>query len=1407
MPNRFKVYFDEEGQRCPKNIQALRRLPECGVFDRNELKFIPANRPNPPVPPKPVPPKPGPFQPRRMNLPPAFNGSNIPDIPEEPNPVFPTKPGMLIGGATGPGDQSSAARLPQDETTLLQGKGVRELSSSRYQDYQRISTTPVHVQSAPVNIELAPLLSTTNPRNTTNDDVFQSLDDAFRSIPHVTTFTNVTKPGLYAQRASDDLRPRIRPFRPPIADPRDTEFSLPGEEQIPAKRPPPRKFKLPKKSPPLSAKARGKLPMYERVSRKFVGRPGYSLLPTEEQELQELTQRNPQAREMGLRNVEEDIGIVPSGAAGPSSAAGPPDEDRSSPGFLRAGRKRRGEYFELDQRDPDAPRMVAKTGRGRVMSQLEQRGSRMKANIQFAANNAKRFRAGIVDTLRTGAEDRMQDIRAFTTRQFGQGYERIVSDDAPSLQGMDGIEMMGNIVNTSDTGDITVTQPITEEVTGLEDVPLDFSPFQEVEDEPTVIGRAAPKLSFSERINIARDSFSGISASEAGEMAGKTGAGLLFGMGVSALLGPNVKTGNQYINSILVGGTAGFAGDVGSRVTALLAQRAMIKIGNTAVSVGSQAALDSGVDAAAFASARLGTSILRGGAEGLGVGIAAAPLDLMLNNTFLNMGASHTAANIGSSSITGLGSTAVIGAISLAAAPETLGLSLAVGLFATGASVIASGLIGQAQDRAEAAARAKAIDGINRTAVARKDLLSTLPAYNYNFNDALAAFKGDKVGLGIDSDTWSAFSRLANQLFTTRPSNNPAPSPGGTDTKPTDPDQQRLNNLYSKYIQHELISEVCSGVTTGCDELKSKDQGPLTDEEVAFLNDKTNNTWVTQANMQVMMSKQELGYTSQRIQQAQIALRDAWNQNQELPSQMDSYTRETAYLDPTFQSKFETAIKLDAQQRVIDAYYNNQTRFEALPPNIQTAAGYDKNFKGVIDAFYASMDNTASQLEVTIPQLIELQSLTGEQQRSIYQAMQFDRIKTQSSVVADAQSLSVEQDQVRAAGFYDIDQAFMQTDPTAISSWHPTDSQILQAHAAGLNLNQYVAYMHQLALGQAGDYSRLPTYTEAQLRSSGLLDYSHLQDELQMAGYRRDLYIYDPDTRTFTLNPNVPNLPDQDQISSFIPEYTPDYLERVNNDYVNMIHGLNEQNQASVDQYNTNLRRLLTTYGDQYNNMVAAQNEYLASHSGPVTQLLHFNVAQMFNQYSINYNPLENALPTSTGPIGGDVTAPDLKDGDGDDEGDDEDEGEEEDESNQEDPDQGIINLKLQEEMAAAAALGLTLDQYLREKEDVTEEGVRFDPSAIQYIDTRIKQEGLGPVITAPGVPPATKLPGTRSKGTTTPSTTTPSTTRPSTTRPSTTRPSTTRPSTTRPGTTTPGTTTPATTRPAPDTPSKGNKP
>ena len=126
----------------------------------------------------------------------------------------------------------------------------------------------------------------------------------------------------------------------------------------------------------------------------------------------------------------------------------------------------------------------------------------------------------------------------------------------------------------------------------------------------------------------------------------------------------------------------------------------------------------------------------------------------------------------------------------------------------------------------------------------------------------------------------------------------------------------------------------------------------------------------------------------------------------------------------------------------------------------------------------------------------------------MYRKFQFNYAKMDDKTVGEAIAISKEEDAVREAGYYDIDQAYLTTDPTAVGIWKPTDSQILQAHSAGMTLQMYVNYMHELSKGKTGDFSKLPDYNPEDIKASGILDFSHFQDELQMGGYDKNMYIY-----------------------------------------------------------------------------------------------------------------------------------------------------------------------------------------------------------------------------------------------------------------------------------------------------------
>ena len=1149
MPRPPRVKFDEDGKRCTVNLQKLRRLPECGIFDRDQLPFHPVNPPEPPEPPPA-----DPFKPRRgPALPGPFSERLVPDQPERPNPVFPGR-GQLVGGATGPGSQFSAPRLPQDETnTLVRGSG-RVLHEEYHlgQDPRGYHSLPMEVQGGDT------LIRRTGPLNFRNEEagrVIQDLDSIMELTSRSWVSQHVIREIERVVIETSELAPPAP--RAPLEDPRTArEF---------------RSSRAPARIEPMGAAAQVRT---IGESSGAVSAPG-------------LRQRPSGVIRRGMRNVDIEMGELPGGDVR---------------GAL-VGQRQNRDYFELEQGEARYRVQVP-----RPRTSLPRRAARLSSPISRRRNNdVKAF-------LKKQAAEFVQDIRAGTTRRFGQGYERIVSD-TPGIRRAQ-IASGERAIGGGMPIEIEMTAPlppVTEDITGLRDIDLSERPFERVTDAPTVIGRRAPTLTFQERLATARGGFRELSARNVAGGTAAAGAGFLAGMGVAELMGGKEYTHNRFANAAIVGGTAGAAGDVFGRTAGMIA----VKTFGAAAS-----------DAAVYGAARASTAVLRGGAEGLIIGAATAPLDMLLNDALTNAGWSHGAANVTSSTAVGIGTTAIIGGIALAAAPETLGLSLVVGGVATAASAIFSWATGHSQDEKErhereqqAAARANVVS----TANARKALIASLPRHDFDIDAAIEAYQSRDL-LGEDQDTWTSFYANAKTLFVPRPSNTPAPTPGSGESATGD--QKRLNDLFAKHIMHSLISRVCVG-GAGCADLIARDPGELAEDEVSFLNEKTGETWRPQADMQVEMSVQELQYTDERIKNAKAAMRDAWNNEQKLPSQLDQYLVQTAYLDASFEEEFRTAIKVDAQDRVIDAYVNNQTKLEQMPPSIRAAATYDGDFATAMQAYYTDMESSASQLEVTVQQLIELQGLSGEAQRTRYEGMQFDRVKEQTDVVQSAGQLAEEQDAVRLAGFYDIDQAFLETDPTAVDSWHPSDSQILQAHAAGMNLNQYVAYMHELAKGDAGDFRNLPTYNEDQLRMFGIIDRDHFYDELALAygeGSGPQMYDYDPATRTFTPKTGRQLLPNHDEANRFVSEYTPEYLTRAREQYADLVHGVNGENQARIDAYNTNLLQELTAYGDRYNEMVQSENEYILTHALD-RDLLYYNVREAYLRNRIEYNPISDALP------------------------------------------------------------------------------------------------------------------------------------------------------------------------------------
>jgi hypothetical protein len=771
-------------------------------------------------------------------------------------------------------------------------------------------------------------------------------------------------------------------------------------------------------------------------------------------------------------------------------------------------------------------------------------------------------------------KEKIQQGQSELREQIVKGGKRLFAQEYKPLKLEEPLDIDIQMEEPTDIR-LRVSEPIQPKIEGLGDIPL--APL----DRPLAVRGAKPKLSFAERISAPRVADVALGAAH-------PLGGIGIGLGVSALLG---ETGvDKYTNAAL----SGAMGDAGGRILSNVAENLAVKTG---IKAGEVAGLT-------------GKTLLKGSLEGGLISLATLPIDMALNNALRKRGLSHTQANMTSTGIVGGGTIATLGTFGVVNAPETGGATLLLAGLAIGALELIAFITGQSED--------KEIENRNNIAIARSKLIDTLPKYNYNLKNALEAFK-DKNSLGMKEDDWEDWSAEHNAMFKDRPSQYHRKEKKDKSGL-SDQDKEKINKYFTKYMLNNLIKKTCASTDTCSPELTKLDKGELTNEEKEFLDNKTDKMWEKQADLQVNTTMKQLEYQQIRIKEAKTFIINNWDNEKKLPKDLDPYWLQTAKEDPEFEPAFRNAVKLQAQKIAVDAYLKDQTTLEQLPANIQRAAQYDKGFGYYINMFYNDMRHTAGKLNVSVPQLIELQKLSGSEQKNKYREFQFDDAKKNKVLVSEARDITKEEDAVRDAGYYDIDQAYLETDPTAIGLWKPSDSQILQAHSAGMTLQQYVNYMHELAKGKVGDYNKLPQYSKEVIRSSGILDFSHFQDELQIAGYNPNLYSYNPETLKITLNPNISNQQIPETQNKFISSFTPKRILKARQEIADLAHGLDHQNQNLIDTYNAKLHEQLSGYGKNYDKMVASINDE-RSYQG-INTLLHYDVEGQYNKYKMEFKPV-----------------------------------------------------------------------------------------------------------------------------------------------------------------------------------------
>jgi hypothetical protein len=593
-----------------------------------------------------------------------------------------------------------------------------------------------------------------------------------------------------------------------------------------------------------------------------------------------------------------------------------------------------------------------------------------------------------------------------------------------------------------------------------------------------------PSLSIGERIRTT-------TATELGVGGAGLGVGLGAGFATAKLL-ENIGVKN----SAIIGATTGSAAGGATALTSYALERAA---GRAVTGVGRGVAL--------------------GVAEGGILGLATVPADMFLNKKFLEAGMSHTTSNLLSTTAT---AGTLTGLIFLAAAlgAETGGASLVLAAGALAVSELIAFWSGNTEDQKEQD-RLDEIKKVQTTNIYRTQLLQSLEKYQYDYTTAFKNFK-DKDKLGMNDEDWKPFMmRLYNTFNKSEFSNGKLPIPDNSKQKSLSEDDKQIALLMSKYIARETILKACAN--TECSEA-TLEQIPreLFEGEINFLNDKTASTWKTIAQVSIEQSYQENKLTNKRVEQARKIVINNWKQNKQTPDSLDPDILAYANLDEVWLEQFKSAVNQDALNYAIDAYNNNQTKQGELPQYIRDALAYKPDKVTELSQYYAHVEESAKNINVSVEQYLNLQRTPEMEQKNLYNKYQFQNKQADPEAVEQAIKIASVEDKVKESGYYDIDIALLKTDPTSISSFRPTDSQIFIAHSANLTLQEYYNYIHELSKGKDGDFQNLPVLTDAEKSRLGFNDWDQFQEEVKLAGQNPDAYGYDYQNQLIFLKPQIP---------------------------------------------------------------------------------------------------------------------------------------------------------------------------------------------------------------------------------------------------------------------------------------------
>jgi len=722
------------------------------------------------------------------------------------------------------------------------------------------------------------------------------------------------------------------------------------------------------------------------------------------------------------------------------------------------------------------------------------------------------------------------------------------------------------------------------------------------------------------------------------------GAGVIAGMFVGEYL---QKTGlfTGIIGATAVGALAGGAGAIiGSLTAEALIAKTASRFGAMAISVQEG---ENAMITAARAEALSNRALFMSAIEGVVIGAALVPLDMALRSFLLKNGYTRqeagaitgaTVATVGATAATFIQvGTAIVEGVALA--PETFGMSLLMAAGSIGVSTGMGAYFGLQDDH-------DARDDRNSILESRKLIIKHLAENNYDVDKTVAMvqrvynipdsrstaiidnsvesnlntffnpdewfsswFESDSYNpmaadapIGMGKPTWNSetysyddpngyndFIDMLKTVYSGRVYTHPAMEGAEPPTK----DDIKTAMLMERMISMEVKYRAQAYGAEGRSIVDSiPDQG-ISQEERDFLSKRTNHTWVEDVQLQGDLRFNLTVASQVKINEAHLTMLQQWERYQN--SDVTQEILDWANQDKNWDKFYQDSIQMDAQNRVIENFQLTGAGLDANTPSIIRAATRDPHFREVFTTYETEMNATAERYHISREQLLQLQQMPDYNSRTIaFQRFQFDTLKQNTQTIDESREMSDFMRSLQAEGFYDKDQFMFAEDPSSMESWNPMDSQIYQAHELGMTLRQYMDYLHELGLGEAGSVNNLPEYNAYEIYQQRVQDYEHFDSYLKRTGHDME-YDYDNETGRFRYNVGTYAPIVEEQRPMFKQQllydpYLPEGFVSTTENYANMIHGLNEHNQRQVDDYNIKLYTEISDYGGEYERMTADYN-------------------------------------------------------------------------------------------------------------------------------------------------------------------------------------------------------------------------